>query len=103
VKELEVTVRRGGVEVVVKFLDVFAVVPFGVVEAEQAFLQGIVAAVPQGERNAESLFVIGEAGQAIFPPAVGAGVGMLVREEIPGVARAAVIFADRTPLAFGEV
>src|SRR5262249_37642731 len=84
-------------------LDVLAVIAFAVGQPEQAFLQDGVLAVPEGQREAEPLLVVGNAGQAVFAPAIGAGARLVVAEIIPGVAVLAVVFADRAPLAFAEV
>ena len=94
---------RRAVEVEVVFLDVLAVVAFAVGQAEQAFLEDRVLAVPQGQGEAEPLLVVGDAGQAVFAPAIGARAGLVVGEVIPGVAAFAVVLADRAPLALAEV
>ena len=86
VQILHVRVRRRAVEIKVVFLDVLAVVAFAVGQAEQAFLQDRVAAIPQRQRKAEPLLVVGDAGQAIFTPAIGAGARLVVSEVVPGVA-----------------
>ena len=57
VEHLQVGVRRRGVEVVVKLLDVLAVVALAVGQAEEAFLEDGIVAVPEGERQAEPLLV----------------------------------------------
>jgi hypothetical protein len=103
VEHLQVGVSRSGVEVVVEFLDVFAVVALGVGEAEEAFFKDGIFFVPEGEGEAEALLAIAEAGEAIFAPAVGAAAGVVVGEVFPGVAVWGVVFADGAPLAFGEV
>ena len=72
VEVLHVRVGRRAVEVEVVFLDVLAVVAFAVGQAEQPLLQDGVLAVPQGQREAEPLPVVGEACQAVLAPAVGA-------------------------------
>jgi hypothetical protein len=65
-------VRRRAVEVEVVLLDVLAVIAFAVGQAEQALLQDRVFAVPQREREAQPLFVVGNAAEAVFSPAIGA-------------------------------
>jgi hypothetical protein len=57
-----VGVARDGIEIVVDLLDVLAVVAFLVGQAEQALFQDWVAAVPQRERQAQQLPVVGKAG-----------------------------------------
>ena len=103
VEILHVRVGRRAVEVEVVLLHVLAVVAFAVGEAEQPFLEDRVLAVPQGQREAEALLVIGNAGDAVLAPAVGARAGMIVGEEIPGVAAFAVVLAHGSPLALAEV
>ena len=95
--------RRRAVEVEVVFLDVLAVIAFAVGQAEQALLENRILAVPQGQREAEPLLVVGDAGQAVFAPAIGARAGLVVAEIIPGVAAFAVVLANRSPLPFAEV
>ena len=95
--------RRRAVEVEVVFLDVLAVIALAVGQAEQALLEDRVLAVPEGQREAEPLLVVGDAGQAVFAPAVGARAGLVVGEVVPGVAALAVVLADRAPLAFAQV
>ena len=103
VEVLHVRMGRRAVEVEVVLLDVLAVIAFAVGQAEQAFLEDRVLAVPQGQREAEPLLVVGDAGQAVLAPAVGAGAGLVVGEVVPGVAALAVVLADGAPLAFAEV
>ena len=75
VEVLHVRVRRRGVEVEVVLLDVLAVVALAVGQAEQPLLEDRVLAVPQGQREAELLLVVGDAGEAVLAPAVGAASG----------------------------
>ena len=103
VEHLQVGVRRRGVEVVVELLDVLAVVALAVGQAEEALLEDRVLAVPQGQRQAEALLVVAEAGQAVLAPAVGAAAGVVVGEVVPGVAVGAVVLADGAPLALAQV
>src|SRR5205823_4889007 len=60
-------------------------------------------AVPEGQREAESLVVVRDAGQAVLAPAVGARAGVIVREIFPGRAPGTVIFAYGAPLPLGQV
>lgn len=48
VEILEVRVRGGAVEVEVLLFDILAVIPFIAIQAEQAFLENRVLAVPEG-------------------------------------------------------
>ena len=93
---------RGGVEVEVALLDVLTVVALGVGEPEKPLLQERVALVPQGQRQAHQLPLVTDAGQPVFPPPVGPGTGLVVRERGPGVA-AAVVLAHRAPLPLAKV
>ncbi len=52
VEGLQIGMGRSGVEVVVQLLDVLAMVPFTVGEAEQALLQNGVSRIPHGQRKA---------------------------------------------------
>ena len=72
VQKLHVRVGRRAIEVEVVLLDVLAVVPLAVGQSEEPLLEDRILPVPQGQREAEALFVIGDAGQAVFAPAVGA-------------------------------
>ena len=103
VEVLHVRVGRRAVEVEVVLLHVLAVVPLAVGQSEEPLLEDRVLPVPQRQRKAEALLVVGDAGQPVFAPAVGARAGLIVGEEIPGVAVLAVILADRSPLALAEV
>jgi len=60
------------VEVKIVLLDVLAVVSLVVGESEQPLLEDWILSIPKSEREAESLLVVGNAGQAIFSPAIGA-------------------------------
>ena len=86
VEVLQVGVGRRRVEVEVVLLDVLAVVALAVGQAEQPLLEDRIAAVPEREREAEALAVVGEAGEAVLAPAVGARARLVVAEVVPGVA-----------------
>src|SRR5262249_50046705 len=103
VEIFHVGVGRRAVEVEVVLLDVLAVIAFAVGQAEEALFDNGILAIPEREREAELLMIVGDAGQAVFAPAVGAGAGLIVAEIIPGVAALAVVLADRAPLSFAEV
>src|SRR5690606_3640917 len=103
VERLHPGVGRGGVEVVVEFLDVLAVVALGAGEAEETFLEDGVAAVPQGDGEGQAALAVTEAEQAVLAPAVGAAAGVFVREGFPGGAAERVVLADGGPLALGQV
>jgi hypothetical protein len=103
IEHLEIGARRRGVEVVVELLDVLAVVPLAVGEAEQALFQDRIATVPERQSEAELLLVVAEAGEAVFPPAVDAAAGVIVREIVPRGAVRAVVLADGAPLALAQI
>jgi hypothetical protein len=93
----------GGVEVEPGFLDVLTVVAFGVGEAEEAFLEDRVAAVPKGRGEAQPALAVGKPEQAVLAPAVGTAAGMVVREVLPAGAVLRIVFADGGPLAVGQI
>src|SRR5438094_2245483 len=88
-----VGVGRRAVEIEVVFLDVLAVIALAVGEAEQALLHDGIDAVPEGQREAEPLLIVGDPGQAVLAPAVRARAGLIVAEVVPGVAALAVVLA----------
>jgi hypothetical protein len=95
--------RRSAIEIVVVLFDVFAVIALAVGEAEQPLFEDRIFAVPQRERETKALLIVGNAGQTVFAPAIGARTSLLMTEVIPGIAIFAVILADGAPLAFAEV
>ena len=103
VERLGVAVGRGRVEVVVALLDVLAVVALVAGEAEEAFFQNVVLAVPQRHAQAHAALAVGEAQQAVFAPAVDAAAGVVVGEVVPGVAVGRVVLAHGGPLPLGEI
>ena len=103
VERAGVGVARDGVEVVVNLLDVLAVVALFVGQAEQPLLENGVAAVPQGERQAQKLPVIGKAGEAVLAPAIGTTARLIVGEIIPCRTVWAVVLAHRPPLPLAEI
>ena len=103
VEVLHVRVGRRRVDVEVVLLDVLAVVPLAVGQAEEALLQDRVPLVPQREREAETLLVVADPAEAVLAPAIGPGTGLVVREVVPGVAVLAVVLADRPPLPLAQV
>jgi len=55
-------------------LDVLAVVALRVGQAEEPLLEPVVVAVPEGERDVEEAVAVGEPGDAVIAPPVGARV-----------------------------
>src|SRR5204863_1784835 len=67
------------------------------------FLQDRILAVPQGQREAEALLDVAEAGEPVLTPVIGTRPRLVVREVVPRVAIRAVVFAHRAPLALAEI
>ena len=84
-------------------LDVLAVVALGAGQPEHPLLEDRVAAVPQGQRQAELLADVADAGHPVLAPAVGAGAGVVVGEVVPRLAAGAVVLAHGAPRALGEI
>jgi hypothetical protein len=103
VEELEPRVRRRRVEIPVELLDVLAVIALRTGEAEEPLLEVRVPFVPERQRQAEELAVVGQAGEAVLAPAVGARPRRFVGEIVPGRAVGGVVLAHRPPLPFREV
>jgi len=103
VQKLEIGAGGCGVEVEVVLLDVLPVVPLGIGQPEEPLLEDHVGLVPEGDGETEALLVVGEAGEAVLPPSIGAKAGVVVREAAPGVVRRTVVFAHRAPLAVGQI
>ncbi len=99
----QVAVARRGVEVEVILLDVLAVVALVAGEAEGAFLEDRIAAVPQRQREAQALLVVADAAHAVLVPAVGARARLVVVEIVPHRAVFAVVLAHRAPGPLREV
>ena len=70
VQILHVRVSRSAVQIIVVFLDIFAVIALTVGESEQAFLQDGVLAVPHGQGEAQQLLVIADASQPVLTPVI---------------------------------
>src|SRR5262249_14416951 len=103
VKRLEVGVRRRGVEVVIAFLHVLAVIALIVRQAEQPLLQNRVSPIPQGDREAENLLVVADPEDPVLSPSVGAAPRDIVTEGVPGLATGTIVFADGSPLTLADV
>src|SRR6267142_5906372 len=103
VEILHVGVRRRTVEVEVVLLHIFAMVALVVGQPEESLLENRIFAVPQGQRKAEALFVIGNPGESVFAPTVGARAGVVVGKVIPGISTFAIVLADSAPLSLAEI
>src|SRR5215467_6006551 len=95
--------RGRAVEVEVVLLDVLAVVALGVREPEHALLEHRVAPVPEGEREAQLLLVVADAGDPVLTPAIGARPRLFVGEVRPRVPAGAVVLPNRSPLPLTEI
>src|SRR5262249_24041105 len=91
------------VEVKIVLLDVFAVIPLQVGQAEHPLLEDRILLIPERESQADILLVIAEPGQAVLVPAIGAAAGVIMRKVVPGIPIGAVVFADRSPRALAHV
>ena len=94
---------RRAVEVIIVFLDVFAVIAFAIRQAEQPLLEDRVLAVPQSNGKTQPLVVVAEAGEAVLTPVIGARASLVVGKVVPSIAVLAVVLADRAPLALAEI
>ncbi len=103
VEPLHVGVRRRGVEIEVVLLHVLPVIPLGIGEAEETFLENRIAAVPERDRKTHPLVVVGNTGKPVLAPVVGARPRVVVGEVVPRVAIGAVILAHGSPLPLAEV
>jgi len=101
VEVFHVRVGRRAVQVEVVLLDVLAVIGLAVGQAKQTFFQDRVPAIPQSNREAELLLVIGDPGQTIFSPVVGAR--LVVTKVVPRIPVGAVVFANCTPLPLTQI
>jgi hypothetical protein len=103
VQALHVGVGGRIVEVEIALLDVLSVVAFLAGQSEESLFEDGVAAVPEGQREADSLMAIANASDAVFVPAVGALSSLLVGEILPGVAVGAVVLTHSAPGALAEI
>src|SRR5262249_12529876 len=86
VEVLHVRMGWRAVEIKVVLFDVLPVVALAVGQAEEAFLENWVLAVPNRQGETEPLLVITDPGQAVLAPAIGARAGLIMAEVVPGVA-----------------
>jgi len=98
-------IRMGGrrVQVVVELLDVLVMVSFGSSQTEEALLQDRIAAVPQGQTEAQPRFAIAEAEKSVLPPAIDPRSRVVVGEIVPAGSIRGVVLADGAPLALGQI
>ncbi|MNS00088.1 hypothetical protein D3C72_313310 [compost metagenome] len=103
VEHAHVGMARYAIDMEIQLLDVFAVVAFGVVQAEQTFLENRVPLVPQPQSQTPVLSLVGEPRQPVLAPAISATAGMVVGKIAPGIAIGAVVLAHRAPLTFTQI
>ena len=77
--------RRRGVEVVVQFLDVLAVISLRAAETEEAFLEDGVVMIPECQGKAQTALPVRDAEDSVFSPAVGARPRVVVRKTPPHI------------------
>src|SRR5581483_2007197 len=80
-----------------------AMISFRAGQAEQAFLENGIAAIPQGEGKAKTALAVSDAKQAILTPAISAAAGVIVRKVVPTITVGRVILAHGAPLTFGKI
>src|SRR5438132_7169993 len=90
------------VEVVVNLFHVFAMVPLTIRETEQSFFQNWILPIPERRRQADALVIITEAADAVFPPAISATAGMIMRKIVPRRSIGTVILTHGSPLALTQ-
>src|SRR5262249_24402083 len=95
--------RRRAVEVKIVLLDVFAVIPLQVGQAEHPLLEDRIPLIPERDRQADSLLLIAEPGQAVLVPPIGAAAGVIMRKVVPGIPIGAVVLADCSPRALAQL
>src|SRR4030095_2337976 len=78
-------------------------VAFVASEAEHALLEDRVGAVPQRQREAKVLLVVGDAGDTVFTPTVSPRARLIVAEALPRGAARAVVLAHCAPLALAHI
>ena len=91
------------IEVEVILLHILPVVAFAVGQTEEPLLEDRDLFHSTGRARNRAADVVGNAGQAVFAPAVGARARLVVGEIIPGVAVLAVILPHRSPLPLAQV
>src|SRR5262249_45294749 len=103
VEVLHVRVGGRAIYIEVVLLHVLAVIALAVGQAEKTLFQNWILAITQGEGKAEPFFLARKPGQPVFPPAIGAGAGLVVTEVVPGIPVIAIVFPHRSPLALAQI
>ena len=103
VQVFHVVVSGRIVQIVVEFLDVLAVISFGITKPEKTFFQHLVFPVPERYREAQVLKEIGDAAETVLAPEIGPAMSLVVGEIMPGIAIGAIIFSYCSPLSLTQI
>ena len=95
--------RRGAVQVEPVLLHILAVVALAVVQAEHPLLENRVGAIPQRQRQAQTLTLVTDPGEAVLTPPVSARPRLLVREVVPRIPPLTVVLPHRRPLPLRQI
>src|SRR5580704_2031366 len=95
--------RRSGVEVVIMFLNVFAVISLTVREAEKPLFQNRILPIPEGQGQTEALMVVAQTANTIFAPTISTAARLVVSEIVPSGPVRTVILTNRSPLALAQI
>ena len=96
--------RRSAVEIEVgPSFHVLAVIAFAAGQTKQALLENCIAAVPQGQGEADALVAIADSCEAILIPSVGPGSRLIVRKVVPCGATGAVVLENRPPGSLAQI
>src|SRR5690606_15354696 len=95
--------RRRVVEIVIIFLDVFALISLRTGESEQPFFQYLVLSVPERDRKTNVLLAVADRRDAILVPAERPHMGVFERKVIPRGTIGRIILANRSPRTFAYV
>src|SRR5205823_6674186 len=75
----------------------------GSAQAEEAFFENGIAAVPKSEPEAKPALPIANPQQAVLAPTVGATAGMIVRKVPPARPIDGVVLTNSSPLPLGQI
>ena len=100
VESFGIRMSRRGIQIVVLFFDVFAVIAFVTINAKESLFQNRIATIPQGQSKAQATLTIRDTQQTIFAPAIRTASRLIVGKRCPWRAVRRLVFADRAPLPF---
>src|SRR5215469_10847420 len=103
VEPFHVGMRWRRIEIEIILLNVLAVVTLAVSESKEPFFENRISPVPQREREAQLLILVGETRQSVLAPMVGTRSRLVMGEVAPRVAIFAVILPYSPPLALGQI